>query len=333
MSPPGLAMHEFAYSMGIIGFGLSLGYLIQVLCRRGLLLLPMSIEQLRRLLQRGALLIVNPVAILGAVWVVRVEHASLIALPFVGLLSLVAGGVLALWAARMLRLSPAKTGSLFGCGSFTNIGSVGALVCFVFLGESGFALVPIYKLFEDFYYYAIGFPIAKHYAGGGGSDGERTRVRVKRLAKDPFILTALTSITVGVLLNQSGLERPAFYKTLNSVLVPLGTLMLLASIGLAMRFGRVRGYVREAVVVSVIKFALVPALATAAALVSGFGGIQGGLPLKVVMILAAMPVAFNALIPPSIYDLDIDLANSCWLVTTALLTLVLPVLLGIVSSF
>ncbi|MRR07749.1 MAG: hypothetical protein EG828_12605 [Deltaproteobacteria bacterium] len=39
------------------------------------------------------------------------------------------------------------------------------------------------------------------------------------------------------------------------------------------------------------------------------------------------------LIPPSIYDLDLDMANSCWFVTTALLAVALPVLLVIVQLF
>jgi predicted permease len=65
----------------------------------------------------------------------------------------------------------------------------------------------------------------------------------------------------------------------------------------------------------------------------GYGAIDNGLPLKVVMILSAMPVAFNALIPPSIFDLDLDLANSCWFFTTSLLIIVLPVLLFLTSAF
>jgi len=65
--------------------------------------------------------------------------------------------------------------------------------------------------------------------------------------------------------------------------------------------------------------------------VIGFGKINEGLPLKVVMLLSSMPVAFIALIPPSIYDLDLDLANSCWFFTTALLIFVLPSLLFIQS--
>jgi hypothetical protein len=65
-------------------------------------------------------------------------------------------------------------------------------------------------------------------------------------------------------------------------------------------------------------------LAVSLAYLIGFGSIDDGLPLKVVIILSSMPVAFTALIPPSIYDLDLDLANSCWFFTTALLMAVLP---------
>jgi len=35
-------------------------------------------------------------------------------------------------------------------------------------------------------------------------------------------------------------------------------------------------------------------------------------------------VAFTALVAASIYDLDLDLANSCWLITTGSLVVVLP---------
>jgi predicted permease len=44
-----------------------------------------------------------------------------------------------------------------------------------------------------------------------------------------------------------------------------------------------------------------------------------------------MPVAFSALVPASIYDLNLDLANSCWLVTTLSLIVILPLLFYIIS--
>ena len=154
---------------------------------------------------------------------------------------------------------------------------------------------------------------------------------MKGLARDPFIIVAVSSIILGGLLNYSGITRPSFYGMVNAVFVPLGTIMLLASIGMALKFRKVRDYVRESIAVSIIKFAIVPITVSLLAFFIGFNDFDGGLPLKVVIILSSMPVAFNALIPPSIYDLDLDLANSCWFVTTAMLIVVLPILLLIVS--
>lgn len=322
-------MSKLILSFAIIFFGLCLGYGIQLLANRGALRLSISLDRLRKGLQRAALLFVNPVAIVGALWVVNIESIRLVALPFNGLFAILSGGALALVAARALQLEPRKTGAMYGCGSFTNIGSIGALICFIFLGEQGFALVPIYKLFEELSYYSIGFPVAKYYSRTETT--EKTMDRIKSLGKDPFILVALSGIVLGGLLNQAGIPRPEFFRTLVSIFVPLGTVLLLTSIGLALKLRKVRDYLKECVSVSIIKFLFVPILASSLAYLLGFGDIEEGLPLKVVIILSSMPVAFNALIPPSIYDLDLDLANSCWFFTTALLIIILPLLLAVLS--
>jgi len=326
-----MAVAKLLTSFTVILAGLLLGYAIQVLAARGIIRLPLPVDSMRKGLQRSALLFVNPVAIVGATWIVSIRDAALAALPLVGLFAIVTGGVLALGAARILRLPPKKTGALFCCGSFTNIGSIGALVCYVYLGEPGFALVPIYKIFEELSYYSIGFPIAKHYSGSSVVEGRWDRVRV--LLRDPLILVSVTALLLGGALNASGIDRPAIYGPVNAVLIPLQAFMLLVSVGLALRFRRVGDYLRESAAVAAIKFAAVPALTCALAVSLGFGRIDGGLPLKVVLILSSMPVAFNALIPPSIYDLDLDLANSCWFVTTALLAAVLPALLLAMQAF
>ena len=322
-------MAKFIYSFSIIIFGLSLGYVIQVLADRQAIKLPLPMDRMRKSLQYVALLFLNPVAVVGAIWIVNVHNIRIAALPFIGLFALITGGILALGAAKLLRLEPGKTGALYGCGSFTNIGSIGALVCFVFLGEAGFALVAIYKIFEEVSYYGIGFPIAKYYSSADNVEDGWTRL--KGLARDPFIIVAVSSIILGALLNASDLARPAFYGTINAVFVPLGTILLLTSIGMALKFKRVRDYFKECITVSAIKFCIVPLLTCMLALAIGLGNIDNGLPLKVVIILSSMPVAFNALIPPSIYDLDLDLANSCWFVTTAMLIVVLPILQFIVA--
>ena len=325
-------MTKFVYSFSLIFFGVALGYAIQVFSNRGVLHLPVPLDTVRKLLQKIALLFFLPVTVLGAIWIVNIKAVSIAALPFIGFSAITLGGVLAWGAARAIKLEPRKTGALIPCGAFTNIGSIGALVCFIFLGEKGFALVPIYKIFEELSYYAIGFPVAKFYSRVDRKT-ERTIDRLKDLAKDPFIVVALASISIGALLNVSGIPRPGYFKTINSVFIPVGTSLLLVSIGLAMKFRSVRNYFRECLIISMIKFFIVPVCITTLAYLIGYGTIDNGLPLKVVMILSTMPVAFNALIPPSIFDLDLDLANSCWFFTTALLIVVLPLLLLMINSF
>ena len=322
-------MVKLVFSLSIISFGLALGYIIQILAQRGTIQLPISLEESRKLLQKIALLFFNPIAFLGAIWIIKIDNLRIIALPFIGVFALLLGGVLALAVAKFYKLTRKEIGSLYTCGSFTNIGSIGGLVCFIFLGEVGFAWVPFYKLFEEVVYYAIGFPIAKFYSTEA-TESETTISRLKKVFTDIFVVVALTTIFMGAILNYSGLERPDCYRTINYIFIPLATVLLLTSIGMAMRFKSVKSYLRECISVSVIKFILVPLSVCTLALLIGYRTIEGGLPLKVVLILSCMPVAFTALVPPSLYNLNLDLANSCWLCTTSSLVIVLPLLLYVI---
>ena len=318
-------MDKVLFSLTVIVTGLGLGWAVRMAVDAGRLRLPAELPRLRVALQKAALLYVLPLTYCGAIWNLSLKNVELAAMPFVGASVFLMGGFLALGAAKVLKLDARQTGAFYCCGSFTNIGAVGAMVCHTFLGEAAFALVPAYKLFEEIIYFSFGFPLAKAYAEGGRQAGG-AMAGLKRVAKDPFILVALSSMLIGGVLNLSGLQRPGFFPVLNSVLVPAASFMMLFSIGLAMRFTRLGGYLRECAVILAIKFACMPLLATSAAAALGFGSILGGTPLKVVLILSSMPVAFTALIPPSIYDLDIDLANACWLASTLGLIGVLPLL-------
>ena len=317
-------------SLSYIFLGLIVGYIIQQLEERKIIHLPISLEKLRKLLQKIGLLFFMPISFIGALWMVKIDNLNIIALPFLGIFALITGGVLALAAARFLRLKRKDTGSMFTCGSFTNIGSIGALICYLFLGEEGFALVPVYKLFEQVIYYAVGFPIAKSFSNDIIKK-ENITSQLKKVFTDIFVVVALISMAIGIFLNLSGIERPVFYKTINAIFIPAGTVILLVSIGLAMKFGKVKNYIKESISVSIIKSILVPSIISTIAFFLGYGVIEGGLPLKVVIILSSMPVAFSALIPVSIYDLNLDLANSCWLVTTLSLIVILPLLFYIIS--
>jgi predicted permease len=317
-------------SLGYIFLGLIVGYIIQQLEERKIIHLPISLEKLRKLLQKIGLLFFMPISFIGALWMVKIDNLNIIALPFLGIFALLMGGVLGFASAKLFKLNRKDTGSMFVCGSFTNIGSIGGLVCYLFLGEKGFALFPIYKLFEQVIYYAIGFPIAKSFSNDIIKK-EKITSQLKKVFTDIFVIVALASITIGAFFNLSGIERPEFYKTINAIFIPGGTIILLISIGLAVKFRKVKKYIKECITISIIKFILMPLIISTIAIFLGYGLIEGSLPLKVVIILSSMPVAFSALVPASIYDLNLDLANSCWLVTTLSLIIILPLLFCIIS--
>ena len=251
-------MQKLLFSLGLIVAGLITGYLWQ---RRAAARGPSvenAIPRVRKRLQKIGLLFFMPVSFVAAVWIAPFDNIRILFLPLIGAGALLLGGVCGLVAAVLMGLDNRRKGTLFCCGSFTNIGSIGALVCFVFLGEAGFAMIAVYKLFEEMTYYSIGFPIARYFSG---AEDEATFLRrIRTVVTDPFFLAATGAFVCGFALNRSGIPRPAFFETVNAFFVPAGTFILLVSIGLGMRFSSVAGNLAEGLVTSLIKF-IIPNLA------------------------------------------------------------------------
>ncbi len=322
-------MANLIFSLLLILSALTMGYVLQNLSLKGTVQLPLEISELRKILQKIGLLVFMPISFFGAIWVVSFGDIRVVWLPVVGVTALLSGGVLGLLFSRILRVAREQRGVMYCCGSFTNIGAIGGLVCFLFLGEEGFALVALYKMFEEMSYYTIGFPIARYYGSGQTPQGTLLQ-RVGSVVKDPFVATAFSAFFLGLLLNLSGLERPYFFEKVTALSVPIGTFILIFSIGLGMRFSSVGNHIGKCAAVAAIKFVFIPIIACSLAYFLGLHEVAGGLPFQVVAILSSMPVAFNALVAASIFDLDLELANSLWLVSTGLLVVVLPWLYFIV---
>jgi predicted permease len=318
-----------AVSLGIVFAGLMAGYGLQRAARARAGTQNLDLSRPRRVLQIIALIVLNPVANVGAIWSFELNELRIAFMPLLGVLALVVGGAAGLLLARAQRFDRAQAGAYFSASTMSNIGSIGGLLVFLFLGEAGFALVPFYRLFEEFCYYAFAFPIAKSFSPGV-TEAPGFRKRIVAIVADPFIIVAVSSMALGFVLNLLGVPRPGFFSTLNSIVIPLASTLLLISIGLALKFGRIRAYIRAALLVAATKFVVVPGIVIAVAAAVGLGRFDGGLPLQVVVILSSMPVGFIALIPPSLYKLDTDLANTAWIVTTALLLVVVPLQMIIV---
>ncbi len=323
-------MDKLIFSLILVVVGVCCGYLFQQLAIRDIIHVGSDLTPLKKRIQKIVFLGLNPVAIIGATWVAKLEDINLIALPALCITALALGGIIAYGLSKVFKMNRKQTGAYIGCGTFTNIGALGALFCYMFLGEPGFALVPIYKILEEFTYFAYVFPLAKSFSI------EKTKKeslfhRLKIVFSDILVSISIASIGLGLILNMSGLHRPDFFATLNAILIPAIVFLLLFSIGLGMRFSSVRKDMAPALSITAVKFSLVPLVITGLGFLAGLHKIDNGLPLKVVYILSAGPVGFISVIPPTLYDLDADLANTCWLVCNSLLIVQVPTMLYIIN--
>jgi predicted permease len=325
-------MQSFIVSFSIIIVSLLSGYAFNVLIVRGLVpLTPEKTARIRLNMQKTSLLGIYPVAFLGAIWIADLSEPLYFLLPFIGIAALATGLVYGLTVSRLLHLPPARGGVFATSASFTNLGAIGALVVFMLLGEPGFALMPFYKLLEELWNYSILFPIARAYGDkanltSGALEGTSFRAGLSRVLRDPFLLVSFSAVSLGLVMNFTGAERPDFYTSLNKFLVPAGTTLLLFAIGMRIRFTVARQDLRPSLLMVLGKSVVIPVIMSAIALALGLGQTADGLGLKLVFVMAAMPVAFVSLVPPALYKLDQDLAGSLWLVSNAALLIIVPAL-------
>jgi hypothetical protein len=267
--------------------------------------------------------VLNPIPILDSFWRFPLGSGGLLLLPPLGLLILAVGGATALGFNRLLKIPPERAASVFVSGMFTNIVSFGGLTAFVFFGPQGFGLVMLFNLFISFTYYAVGFPVSERIAR---NESNPFAISPKLLRDRPYLFLPLAAIAVGLVLNLTHVPNLPWLGGLASFLVAFTAGILGLSIGMTLYFGKMRRYRKEILVIAAIRFILVPAVMIPLGLILGLQHSLGGLPFRVLCIISFMPVAFNSLVPPALYDFDLDLANSAWIVTTFALVLVLPAL-------
>lgn len=311
-------------TLAIIFASVAVGWLYRRFAEKGLLpVTPPKLDRMRHYLQTCAIFFLFPFSAMLSLWGLPQPRPELLSLPLLGLLSYIAGGALAICASHLLGLSRKQTGSFFCCGTFTNIGAVGGLVCLIFLGEETIALVALYRLMEELYYFSIAFPIAQWF--GQAAPGRLPGF--KSFRPTPMLGAILLALSMGIVFNLLKIPRPDICNLLASTSVIIATVFFLFSIGLTLQIAHLAGDAGKSAILCLIKFAGIPAIVVPAAWLLGLGQLEGGLPLKTVAVLCSMPVAMTALMPPALFHLDLNLANACWIFSTLGLLVTLPVLL------
>lgn len=323
----------FVSSLSFILLGLVAGVVLGRLLRPRLT--QRAFDGLRRGLQVTALLVLNPLAFVGALWSLPDLDPRLALLPVVGLTTLAAAFGIGSLAARWARLDPERALLLRTGTSYTNIGNLGGLSVFLLVGEAGYAVLPLYKLFEELWIYGFLFPHTKRGAQrlkASGDQGARgPSGALAQVLRDPFVLVVLGAVALGLGLHTWGPTRPTWYADLNAVLVPTSSMVLLASIGLNLKLSFSPRDVRPALGLTALKVLVLPLVSLGLSGLAGFWGLEAV--WKTALILAVMPMAFLSLIPPTLYGLDEKFPATAWATTMLSLLVTLPVLNWVVATF
>ena len=315
-------MLQIISSVALIFLSLGLGYLYR---KRRLAAVDQDkpkvlalLATLRDRLQFVAFFVFIPCAALFSLWGMQRPSHHLLILPLFGLLAWTLGGGISLILAKIFALNRQATGSLFCCATFSNIGAVGTLCCVVFLGEASIAYVALYRFCEEMFYYGLAIPWATRYSSIQGS------VKIQGFKISRLIFGILLALAIGLTLNVLGIPRPQIFGYLSAFLSITACSMALFAIGLGLTISKLSSYPLPCACIFAIKFLCIPATLITLAILVGLGQLDSGLPLKTVAILSTMPVAMNALIPPALLKLDLDLANACFIFSTLALAIVLP---------
>jgi len=304
----------------IYGFLFS-GYALK-LCYRGL-------GAYSRELSRYIVIFLSPIITINALWSLEIQNARFASLPF-----LLAGMQLfaiipALIIARLLKSTPGEKGSIIACSMFSNNGyTLGNFLCLLFFGDEGLYLGSWFIALFLPVYYLIGFPIASILSGKRKMGLKSALIE---LTRDPVSIVPISSMALGMLLNLSGLPRPAIVNTIASHYV---TYILVAcssiAIGIGLNFTKSLKYVKHALFIALVKFCYTPLTGTLLLFLFGYLRMENSLPAEVVLLQSFMPSAIMAVILAKLFSLNSDLANAAWILTNLFVIPLIPAaLIGI----
>lgn len=303
------------------------GYLLQLLVKGITVLDDRQFELISKYIKILCVAIIGPIPVVNSFWKVTLPTGWLLLFTVLGVTALLVGGLSAIVFIRIFHIPPKRAGSVFTCAMFANIGAFGSIIGFTLFGDMGYMFVRLYAIFEIFLYYAVGFPLSSQI-----SEGMITSLRFdfSSLKKQPMAFIPLGAIAVGATLNFLDVPVSNIVDYASDLAIPFITGLLGFAIGITLHPAHVGNYKKEIVLISVSKFVVVPVVLITLGYLFRFHAISDGAPLKLLVFLAFLPSAFLALVPPSVYEFDLDCANSGWLVTTILYMFIFPVLYFIV---
>ncbi len=269
--------------------------------------------------------ILYPILGILSFWIMKFE-LSLIWLPILGLIIPILSGALGYYRGKQKFNNPIDIGSYTISTMLSNRGTIGSVVAFILLGEIAYAYSQLTLLFNNVLLFMVCFPIAGYFRQ------KKHDLCTQEFSLKKVILSKnqipIIGILIGIVLNLSGIERPAVFEDIFSVMIHMIAWFALLPLGMSIDFSEMKKYKKHVFGVSILKFILMPLLAVIGAKIF----INNELAVKTVLIQFSTPAAINSVMTIKVHDLNVHLSMMIFIATTAIyLIAVFPIVLVIVQ--
>ena len=283
-------------------------------------------ENLAKKLMTFVLVFFNWQIALLVIWQMQLSR-QFIWLPVTGLVLMLSATSLSILVFSFLKIDKRSRLTLILAGGLSNTGYTGgAFVCYAIFGTTGLALANIYHILAIPTFYFIYLPLLKF------REVKTKNSDAKFKFSDLFDLRmlAIPAIITALILNLTGIKAPFFISQLHiiDVFVYAASFLSFFSIGLRIKFSRLRNYKKLYFMVGAVKFILIPIAALLIIWILALTGHNlNNLVQKVIMVRSAAPCAIVMVTMSNVFDLDGPLASAVWVVTTAgFAVIIVPVL-------
>ena len=251
-------------------------------------------------------------------WVLPLSRELLFLFPFGALYVLVPGAIGALTFAKNHK-SLLNRGAYVMSAMLANIGTLGGVCAFIHYDEEGFAYSQIIASCQNILVVLVCFPLAqyyheKHFAGN-------QLEHKTSLWKSLFSVNQMSilGIIAGLFLNATGIARPESLSTLFQGLVHFGAWTSLLPVGFLLNFSHTKFYYSRVWDLAILRFVIMPAFIYFVSRIFFTDAIL----LNTLFVCAMAPTAINAVLASRLYRLNVNLAITSFLMTTAAFLLVL----------
>jgi predicted permease len=260
-----------------------------------------------------------------AVWNAQLRNNAW-TLPFITLAGWFASMAIA-WAAQpWLRHTSKQRGAFLFSTCLSNHGyTLLGIIALLVFGEIGLAQATYAQLMIIPFLILVCFPVARHFSGEVNLTDIGQILKENLLDKRNLPLLAMLS---GLVLNLSGVERPALFSDVVRIAVYIGTIISGIAVGLLFNASKILTYRRENLFSILYRSTLYPLFFLGAAKLFGLGSLD----TFILVLFGIVPSAIYSNLIADLFKLDRNLANSVYIISTTLfLAVVLPVFLFVVS--